>query len=140
MEGDEMTTDDDVTPTTATRDRAAPVWGVHHVALVVDDLERALLFYTDALGLTEAHRPPFDSPGHWVQAGSAQIHLMLGSGPVPARYHFALGVSDLDAVVERLEQRGANPDRVPHTQGAGYQAFVRDPFGNTIELNQSDVS
>ncbi|MCU1361261.1 MAG: lactoylglutathione lyase family protein [Ilumatobacteraceae bacterium] len=116
-----------------------PIFGVHHVAIVVDDLDAALTFYRDGLGLTEAHRPQFEQPGYWMQAGASQVHLMVGTGPVPKRYHFALGVTDLDAVLERLTRHDIDTMTVPHTPGAGRQAFVRDPFGNTIELNEPDA-
>jgi catechol 2,3-dioxygenase-like lactoylglutathione lyase family enzyme len=116
-----------------------PIVGVHHVAIVVDDLDAAIAFYRDGLGLHEAPRPPFERPGLWMQAGASQVHLMVGSGPVPERYHFALGVSDLDAVLERLKAHDIEITTVPHTPGAGRQAFVHDPFGNTIELNEPDA-
>jgi predicted enzyme related to lactoylglutathione lyase len=29
-------------------------------------------------------------------------------------------------------------DTIPHTPGAGRQAFLSDPAGNVIELNQPD--
>jgi catechol 2,3-dioxygenase-like lactoylglutathione lyase family enzyme len=113
-------------------------FGVHHVAIVVDDLDAAVGFYCGALGLHEAPRPPFTQPGTWIQAGASQIHLMVGDGPVPARYHFALGTDDLQAVLTRLRAHGIEPKTFPHTPGAGYQAFITDPFGNMIELNQPD--
>ena len=38
-----------------------------HGGLLVSDVERAVRFYTDALGLTEIPRPPtFDTPGAWL--------------------------------------------------------------------------
>jgi hypothetical protein len=28
--------------------------------------------------------------------------------------------------------------RIPHIEGAGHQAFLHDPWGNFVELNQPD--
>src|ERR1700729_4085824 len=40
--------------------------GVHHVSLNVDDVDAALAFYTDRLGLVvRPDRPDFDFPGAW---------------------------------------------------------------------------
>lgn len=122
-----------------TQPTETPIYGVHHVAIVVDDLDAAIDFYREGLGMYEAPRPDFEQPGRWMQAGASQVHLMVGSGPVPKRYHFALGVTDLDAVIQRLNAHDIEVTTVPHTQGAGHQAFVRDPFGNTIELNEPDA-
>ena len=39
-----------------------------HGSLLVSDVARSVRFYTDALGLVEAARPPtFDTPGAWLQ-------------------------------------------------------------------------
>jgi catechol 2,3-dioxygenase-like lactoylglutathione lyase family enzyme len=50
----------------------------------------------------------------------------------------ALKVDDLDAIVADLEAKGVRAYRLPHVPGAGRQAFVSDPSGNQIELNQPD--
>ena len=50
--------------------------------------------------------------------------------------HFALHVEDLDAAVDALRAKGIKVDPVPEMPGAGRQAFLTDPAGNLIELNQ----
>jgi catechol 2,3-dioxygenase-like lactoylglutathione lyase family enzyme len=115
------------------------VSGLHHVALNVTDLEASTRFYVDQLGFTLLERPDFDFPGAWLQAGAHQVHLMVAAdATVDRRQHFALRVDDLDAEVESLTQAGVEVWRAPVVPGAGRQAFVRDPSGNRIELNQPD--
>src|SRR6478735_5558821 len=49
-----------------------------HGGLLVSDVERAVRFYVDALGLERIPRPPtFDTPGAWLKVGEHhQIHLI----------------------------------------------------------------
>jgi catechol 2,3-dioxygenase-like lactoylglutathione lyase family enzyme len=112
--------------------------GVHHVSLDVDDLDAARRFYVDQLGFTELPRPDFGFPGAWLSMGDHQLHLLEVSGPMPAGggRHFALQVDDRDAAVEELRARGVKVDPTPAVAGAGFQAFLHDPAGNLIELNQ----
>ena len=109
---------------------------IHHVAVVVDDLDQAVGFYTRALGFRlSTGRPGNLRPGAWLDVGDQQLHLVLGE-PGPARgQHFAVLVDDLDAEVRRLRAEGFDvSDPVP--VGAARQSFLADPSGNTIELHE----
>lgn len=110
--------------------------GVHHVSLVVDDLDRALDFYTRRLGLVRrTDRPGRLDPGAWLDAGGQQIHLVTGAPPAPRGQHIALQVADLDAVVGELRAAGM-PVGDPAPIGTGRQAFLTDPAGNAVELHE----
>jgi glyoxylase I family protein len=110
--------------------------GVHHVSINVDDVDAALTFYTEVLGLEQRKdRPDFGFGGAWLDAGGQQVHLIEAPLPTNHGQHFALHVGDLDGVVDELRARGLKvSDPVP--VGPGRQAFVNDPAGNTVELNQ----
>ena len=114
--------------------------GVQHVALGVTDVEAAVRFYTDVLGCTVvAERPDFGLAGAWLRAGDQQVHLALTPEPPPdTLQHFAIEVDDLDGAIEEIRAAGWKIDPVPLTPGAGHQAFMRDPSGNLIELNQPE--
>ncbi|MDZ4826050.1 MAG: VOC family protein [Actinomycetota bacterium] len=113
--------------------------GIHHVSICVADAEAGLAFYRDTMGMTELARPDFGIGGCWLDAGGQQVHL-LESDEVPGRSaHFAIRVDDIDAAVADLTEKGVTVHPVPHTAGAGRQAFLHDPFGNFIELNQPDA-
>jgi catechol 2,3-dioxygenase-like lactoylglutathione lyase family enzyme len=115
------------------------VGAIHHVNLVVDDVGAAVGFYRDLLGLTVLDRPDFGMDGAWLAAGATQVHLSTGTPPpADALQHFAFAVADLSAVVARLRDAGVDVFEVPHTAGAGHQAFARDPAGNLVEFNQAD--
>lgn len=110
--------------------------GLHHVSLNVRDVPAALDFYTQVLGLTErADRPDFSFSGAWLDAGGQQIHLIEADVPPSLGQHFALAVSDLDAVVAELRGQGVTvTDPVP--VGTGRQSFLDDPAGNRVELQE----
>ena len=111
---------------------------LHHAAFTVTDLDAAIAFYA-LLGFAPIERPDFGFPGAWLEAGQAQVHLLESADQPPSPgTHVALKVDDLDAIVGTLEGAGLRVGRLPHVQGAGRQAFVSDPSGNQIELNQPD--
>lgn len=112
--------------------------GVHHVSVCVDDVDAARRFYVDVMGFHErGDRPDFGFPGAWLDAGDQQLHL-LQAPFVENGGHFAVRVDDLDAWCAHLDELGVKYGRAPYFPGAGRQAFLRDPAGNQIELNQPD--
>lgn len=110
---------------------------LHHVALRVADLPRALAFYGGVLGLRETRRlaEPDGSPRSiWVEAGDAVLMLertLRGSGPETGSGHLvALRVDDLAAWERRLHEAGVTiDDRTDHT------LYVRDPDGHRVGLS-----
>ena len=95
---------------------------LHHVGLLVDDVDGALAFYTDVLGLSvRDDRPEFPLRGAWLDVGAGQ--------------HVALRVDDLEAVVERLERLGVAFKSYPRGEPPR-QVIVHDPAGNRIELTR----
>jgi catechol 2,3-dioxygenase-like lactoylglutathione lyase family enzyme len=111
--------------------------GVHHVSLDVRDVEEARRFYVEVLGLEEIPRPAFPFPGAWLRSGAQEIHLILRAGhEAPQGQHFAFRVDDVDAAAAALAVRGVAVGGPMDVPGAGRQAFLRDPSGNLIELNQ----
>lgn len=110
--------------------------GVHHVSINVSDVEAAVGFYVDRLGLAvRQDRPNFGFGGAWLAVGDQQIHLIEAATPPNFGQHLALQVADLDAAVAELRQHGVDvSDASP--VGSGRQAFLVDPSGNGIELHE----
>lgn len=110
--------------------------GLHHVSINVSDVAAARDFYTRVLGLTErTDRPDFSFDGAWLDAGGQQVHLIEAQVPPSYGQHFALAVTDLDAAVADLRALGVAVTD-PEPVGAGRQAFVTDPAGNRVELQE----
>jgi len=115
--------------------------GLHHASLLIADLERALAFYRDVLGMSVSdQRPDLGYPGAWLETGRQQIHLLRLPSPDPLTgrpahggrdRHVALLIRDLDVLRQKLEASG-----VAYTLSrSGRRAlFCRDPDGNALEF------
>ncbi len=113
---------------------------INHVSVLVSDTQRALGFYHGVLGLPVNHeRPDLGYPGAWLNVGPGQIHLLeLPSPDSGTRHphggrdrHFALDVTDLDAVTAALDAAGFE---YTLSRSGRRALFCRDPDGNAIEL------
>lgn len=127
--------------------------GLHHVALATRDLPRAVAFYTQCFGLKAKLRPPFKAKGVWLEAHSAQVHIIDNPGgsfrPNPridiSDVHFALNVRDFEGAMAVLGQHGYReelPDDDPlqllvlRNGLAGFhQAYLLDPDWHVVEIN-----
>jgi catechol 2,3-dioxygenase-like lactoylglutathione lyase family enzyme len=110
--------------------------GIHHVSINVDDVDAAVAFYTEVLGLTAREdRPDFGFGGAWLDAGPQQVHLIEAGVPPHLGQHLAIRVGDLDEAIAELRARGVRvSDASP--VGTGRQAFLADPSGNQVELHE----
>jgi glyoxylase I family protein len=111
---------------------------VHHVSINVDDVDAAVAFYVDVLGLVPRQDRPADIgvDGVWLDAGGQQVHLIHAPAPTARGQHFALLVDDLDTAVDELRAREVNVSE-PAPVGRSRQSFLNDPAGNLIELHQA---
>jgi catechol 2,3-dioxygenase-like lactoylglutathione lyase family enzyme len=114
---------------------------VHHVSLCVRDLDASLAFYCDLLGLEKIDRPDFGIPGAWLDAGNAQIHLIVAPDHVdtgrppeklsPLANHTSFAIHDYQATVDHLKSHGLE---VLETSAEIGQLWVPDPSGHVIEF------
>ncbi len=111
--------------------------GIHHVSINVKDVEAALGFYVDVLGMELLPRPDFGFPGAWLRSGGQEVHLIgIDSGPSPKEQHFAFKVADLAQARQALEDAGLKCSKPVELAGICRQAFTHDPSGNMVEFNQ----
>ena len=111
--------------------------GVHHVSLNVDDLAAADHFYTAVLGFEPIARPDLGFPGSWLQAGPQEIHLLeFGAVPDDVGQHVAFRTNDLDAAIAHLRAAAVEVSDPRSLPTGARQAFLRDPSGNLLELNE----
>jgi glyoxylase I family protein len=125
---------------------------LHHVAIIVTDLERSAAFYQQLFGLKPIERPPFTIPGMWLGVGPFQVHLTVyAPGNFRAKavdnddVHFAFNTDDFEGFVAVAHAMGfdetlATDDPkylILKRQGmAGFpQVYLVDPDRNIIEVN-----
>jgi catechol 2,3-dioxygenase len=123
--------------------RPSPRVDIGHVHLTVADLERAISFYTRALGFDVTQR--IGTSTAFLGSGGYHHHVGLserapGSGDGPARRegvcHFAIRYADraaLGQAVVRLREAGVTPgEAVDH--GVSEAVYLQDPDGHRLEL------
>lgn len=128
-----------------------------HIGIAVDDLDAALAFYTDALGLEVDATEDVPSQGvraHFVRVGSAALELLEAtSEESPIRrfvsrrgagiHHITLRVDDIAAALARLKERGVRlVDETPRRGAEGaLVAFVHpsSAHGVLVELKQERI-
>jgi len=117
-----------------------------HIAFTTGDLNEAIEFYCDLLGLEEAFRLK-DDQGKlmlvYLKVGEDSfIELFPGRGEKTEGEksefgfrHFCLLVDDMEATVTKLRKNGVELERDPSRGKDGnLQCWVRDPDGNDVEL------
>jgi catechol 2,3-dioxygenase-like lactoylglutathione lyase family enzyme len=118
-----------------------------YLILIVEDLDRALGFYVDVLGLRLGHRS-----GDYAQLDTGATRLALYTRSAMAKTlgmsldppasnapgcEVGFKVTNVDAAFNELIARGAQPVMSPTDRFWGQRtAYVRDPDGHLIELAQ----
>jgi catechol 2,3-dioxygenase-like lactoylglutathione lyase family enzyme len=132
--------------------------GAHHVGVTVSDLDRAIEFYRDVLGLPVVDR--FSVGGEafatgvgvdgaraefaHLDAGDVRVELVTydpegedtGERTVnrPGTSHLGLAAADVDALYESLPERVETESPPQRAESGTKICFLRDPEGNLVEL------
>jgi catechol 2,3-dioxygenase-like lactoylglutathione lyase family enzyme len=131
---------DDATLASRT-DPAVRVKGLDHVVLRVADMDRAIAFYEEVLGL-HVERRLAEIGLVQLRAGAAMIDLMPRTEDEDDGRnmdHFAVRIEQMDvpALSAHLKRNGIDPGEVRRRYGAegyGSSIYITDPDGNTVEL------
>lgn len=124
---------------------------IDHIAIVVEDLDRALGVYRDALGMTVTdvrEMPEQDVKMAFLPTGDSEIELLeplsaeSGIGRYLAKrgeglHHVCLEVDDIEATLADLRAKGAQLiDEAPKQGAYGRIAFIhpKGAHGVLIEL------
>lgn len=121
----------------------ATVTRLQHVSVPMppDGSDEARRFYGAALGMEEIPKPSdlARSTLVWFRAGPTgqELHCFAddGLGPHTANQHLCLEVDDLAAFRERLAAAGVAVEETTPIRNRP-RCFVRDPFGNQVEITQ----
>ena len=120
-----------------------------HMALVVDDYDRAIQYYTTVLGFTLVQDEALSETKRWVLVspgeGSCQLLLARAATEVQLqaignqsgdRVFLFLHTDDLDIDHERLLKHGVEIVRGPVQEPYGKVLVFKDLYGNLWDLIQ----
>ena len=126
------------------------VTGIHHVSLKCskgEQLKKVISFYTETLGMTIARQwgPDSNDPiGIMFDTGNGIIEVFANTEndlPQSVIRHFALSVTDVDKLADRIERAGYDVFVKPkdiyissENPLAARIAFCYGPLGEEIEL------
>ncbi len=138
--------------------------GIHHPAISVPDMEKALAFYRDLLGFDLVALETWEQGTEiadritglqnssarvaMLRAGNVFLELFEYRAPPPRPgdpnrpvndhgiTHLCLEVTDIMQEYERLKAAGMRFHCPPQDVGSGIITYGRDPFGNVIELQE----
>lgn len=121
--------------------------GKVNVRYIVNDVDKAIPFYTEVLGFKVEMHP---APG-FASLSRGDLHLLLnrpgagGAGqampkgqlPTPGGWNrIQVEVQDLEETVEKLKNLGVRFRNEIVTGNGGKQILLEDPSGNPVELFQ----
>jgi catechol 2,3-dioxygenase-like lactoylglutathione lyase family enzyme len=129
-----------------------------HLVVGVTDMDRALTFYRDLLGMevvfeTLISGEPFDAVLHATRKqegrvvggllGGLMVELLsIGANPpdqkqrrgITGIHNVSMSVKDLDDTHRRISAAGYIPDQEPFEIGGVRMFFVKDPDGTPVEF------
>jgi predicted enzyme related to lactoylglutathione lyase len=112
---------------------------IAQIAITVKDVQQALVFYRDILGLEFL----FSAGPDLAFLNADGVRLMLttpqGAGTIGKNSGLYFKVSDIEAVHQTIVERGAENERAPQLAAKMpdhelWIGFVRDPDGNLVGL------
>jgi lactoylglutathione lyase len=113
---------------------------IHKIALVTDDVEGAVKYYTQVLGLELAERFPVDGDEDFVflKAGDITLELMPKK-TMEAEvgfHHISFRVDDVDNSAQDLKNEGVDMEVEPMDAGVGgiRLGFFRGPNNVRLQL------
>ena len=117
---------------------------IHKVALVTDDVEGAVKFYTETLGLVVSERFPNEDDEDFVFLKSGDFTLEL----MPKKtmdadvgfHHISFRVDSVDAGAQALREKGVNMEVAPFDAGVGgiRLGFFKGPDDVLLQLFERD--
>lgn len=112
---------------------------IGQIAITVSNVEQALTFYRDALGLEFLFSAGPDLA--FLNAGGIRLMLSTpqGAGTVGGNSILYFNVTDIEAVHAAAVERGAGSEREPQlaanmSDHELWTGFLRDPDGNLVGL------
>lgn len=115
---------------------------IKFASIPVRDQDRALEFYTKALGCRVITDSPFDGTQRWIELGfpRAETRLVLFTAQgqeamIGGFMNVTFMADDVEATARELMKRGVEFVQEPHKADWGTSAIFKDPDGNRFVLS-----
>jgi catechol 2,3-dioxygenase-like lactoylglutathione lyase family enzyme len=113
---------------------------IHHVTIIVDDLEKACVFYESVLGLAPMNMINLDFPAQFYKVGERQqLHITEWEDAHSFRGHVCFQVDEFMPIFKRAKQMGVIDTKpwgkVRKLPDGAMQMFLRDPSDNLVEIS-----
>ena len=116
--------------------------GIKFVSVPVTDQQRALEFYTKALGMRVLTDQPFDDTQRWIELGFSRagtgIVLFTARGQekmIGGFMNISFTADDVEATAREMKGRGVEFVQEPEKADWGTAAIFKDPDGNQFVLS-----
>jgi lactoylglutathione lyase len=110
---------------------------LRHIAIIVEDPEKAAKFFEDAFDMTRAGNA---RRGIYMSDGTVNVALLKreGENEKLGLYHFGMWVDDLDAAEKKVVAAGGTYlEGRPTSPKSYYEAKYRDPMGVVFDLTHT---
>jgi catechol 2,3-dioxygenase-like lactoylglutathione lyase family enzyme len=125
-----------------------------YIALVVDDYDIAISYYTEVLGFDLIEDSPRDASKRWVlisPKGSPETKLLLAKAATPEQQHcignqtggrvfLFLHTDNFWRDYDAMKQRGVHFVEAPRQEDYGVVVVFQDLYGNRWDLLQNEPS
>lgn len=115
--------------------------GLSHLTLSVADLDRAVAFYRDVLGLALAARW---ARGAYLEAGSLWLCLSAAAPgqarPAEGYTHYAFSVAEEDFVAYAAGLRAKGVREWQDNRSEGHSLYLLDPDGHRLEIHVGSLA
>lgn len=118
---------------------------IHKIALVTNDVEGSVKFYTETLGLEVIERFPVEDDEDYVflKAGDMILELMPKKSMEAEEgfHHISFRVDSVDASTQDLKEKGVPIEKEPFDAGAGgiRLAFFKGQNDMLLQLFERDA-
>jgi catechol 2,3-dioxygenase-like lactoylglutathione lyase family enzyme len=116
---------------------------IHKIAIITDDIEAAVQFYTQKLGLTLVERFPNEDDEDYVflDAGGITLELMPQKtmGQEPGFHHISFAVDSVEDSTRELKDKGVKITKEAFDVGSGITlGFFEGPNQMNLQLFHRD--
>jgi len=111
---------------------------IRHIAIKVEDQEKAATFYKQTFGMTEAWRGPVRDDGNraiYLTDGYINMAVLPARGGREGIVHFGFQVEDMDGTLKSAQASGAKTGAdVKPKDGRFAEMGVHDPVGQLVDV------